>query len=142
LAPRRRKRFKIKKKKSSPAIPCFGSLFLMEFQCRCACACVCLSSLPLSLSSPLLSSPSLSLFALDLRSPSLSLSLSLPLPTPSLPAPPSARLLPPSPFAASSPRLSRLAPLLCSGLSAPAPWRLAAQRAGARRSSYTLQQQW
>lgn len=103
--------------------------FLMEFQCQGACACVCLSLLPS------LCSPSLSLFALDLRSPSLASPSLLPL---SLLLPPPA----PSPFTAPSPRLSRLAPLLCPGLGAPAPWRLATRSAGARRSSDTLQQPW
>lgn len=122
---------KIQKKKiSSPANPCSThSLFSNGIPVP---GCLCLR---VSFSPPSLCSPSLSLFALDLRSPSLASPSLLPL---SLLLPPPA----PSPFTAPSPRLSRLAPLLCPGLGAPAPWRLATRSAGARRNSDTLQQRW
>lgn len=124
-------------KKIFSRYPLLGSLFSNGIPVP-VCLCLRVSFLPPSL--PLLSSPlprSRSLLSISALPHSLALSLFpslLPLSL-LLPPPPA-----PSPFAAPSPRLSRLAPLLCSGLSAPAPWRQAARSAGARRSSHTLQQ--
>lgn len=93
----------------------------------CLCVCVSPSARP-----PLLSAA----LALCSRSRQLSLALLTPSPPSSLPAPPSARPLPPSRLPR---RGSRARAPLRPGLGAPAPRRLAARGAGARRSSDALQ---